>query len=97
MSLAPFQSIGVRQGRELTKESLNREPTCRGLAPNHIEVAPTYRLSAPTWPLRAPTKRLVSKVAYREPCEVSGHRSLGVPRLFVFWGANVSGHRASVR
>ena len=23
-------------------------------------------------------------------CEVSGHRSVGVPRLFVFWGADVS-------
>ena len=27
-------------------------------------------------------------------CEVSGHRSFDVPRLFVFWGVGVSGHRS---
>ena len=27
-------------------------------------------------------------------CEVSGHRSLDVPRLFVFWGDDVSDHRS---
>ena len=29
-------------------------------------------------------------------CEVSGHRSLDAPRLFVFWGLDVSGHRPFV-
>ena len=30
----------------------------------------------------------------RTKCEVSGHRSLDVPRLFAFWGVDVSGHRS---
>ena len=34
------------------------------------------------------------QVPPRVRCEVSGHRSVDVPRFFLFWGAHVSGHRA---